>query len=253
MDIEELTKSQLILLTVLVNFVTSIATGILTVSLLDQAPPIVTQTVNRVVEHTVETVTQVAPATVIQAPKPSVEDLITAAFAADQARIVTLYALETGTSTESFAIGTYLPKSRSVATVASETFPAEILVKFTNGEMLPASRAHTDTTLSIYSFSDDAKLPSAVAPTLVAAKDLKVGQTVLAVDANGAGVTGIVSKVTEKGIQTSLPETSPGTAAVDLSGNLVGIMSKGTENLFVSADHIRTLLASPVGTTTPAT
>ena len=34
MNIEELSKSQLILLTILVNFVTSVATGILTVSLL---------------------------------------------------------------------------------------------------------------------------------------------------------------------------------------------------------------------------
>ena len=33
MNIEELSKSQLILLTILVNFVTSVATGILTVSL----------------------------------------------------------------------------------------------------------------------------------------------------------------------------------------------------------------------------
>jgi len=39
MDFEGLSKSQLILLTILVNFVTSVATGILTVSLLDYAPP----------------------------------------------------------------------------------------------------------------------------------------------------------------------------------------------------------------------
>src|ERR1043166_8139095 len=52
MDIEKLTKSQIVLLTLLVSFMTSIATGILTVPLLQQAPPEITKTVNREVDHT---------------------------------------------------------------------------------------------------------------------------------------------------------------------------------------------------------
>jgi hypothetical protein len=58
MDIEKLTKTQIVLLALLVSFVTSIATGIITVSLVQQAPPAVTQTINRVVERTVERVVE---------------------------------------------------------------------------------------------------------------------------------------------------------------------------------------------------
>lgn len=53
---EDLNKTQMVLLCLLVSFVTSIGTGIITTSLLREVPQNVTQTINRVVERTVETV-----------------------------------------------------------------------------------------------------------------------------------------------------------------------------------------------------
>lgn len=56
MDIKDLNKSQLILLAILLSFITSIATGITTVTLMDQAPKAVTIPINRIVRETVETI-----------------------------------------------------------------------------------------------------------------------------------------------------------------------------------------------------
>ena len=54
MDIKDLNKSQLILLAVLLSFVTSIATGITTVTLMQQAPESAIVPVTRIIRETVE-------------------------------------------------------------------------------------------------------------------------------------------------------------------------------------------------------
>ena len=79
MDIEQLNKSQIILLTLLVSFMTSIATGIVTVSLMEQAPPAITQTVNRVIERTIERVVpgQAAATAAIVANQTPVTKIVT--------------------------------------------------------------------------------------------------------------------------------------------------------------------------------
>jgi len=56
MDVKDLNKPQLILLAILLSFVTSIATGITTVTLMEQAPSSVTVPINRIVRQTVEKV-----------------------------------------------------------------------------------------------------------------------------------------------------------------------------------------------------
>lgn len=244
MDIEELSKSQLILLTILVNFVTSVATGILTVSLLDHAPAFVTQTVNRVVERTIETVAAAAPAAIIQAPAPSNQDLVTAAIGAAALRAVALYAAETGTSTPAIAIGTYLPKSRAIATAAQDALPKEVLIEFTDGSFIPASLAHEGGGISIYGFSDKAVLPKATSPVLVSASELKLGETALALGADGFAATGIVARVSAKGVYTTLPDIGAGSAAVNLAGNVIGIGAGGSPGLLISADTITTLLTA---------
>ena len=250
MNIEELSKSQLILLTILVNFVTSVATGILTVSLLDKAPPFVTQTVNRVVEHTIETVIAAAPAAAIQSSAPSNQELVTTAIGANASRAVAIYAAETGTSTPAIAVGTYIPKARAVATAALDVLPKETLIEFTNGAYIFASLSHEGKGLAVYGFADSAVLPKMASPTLIVANDLKLGATVLALGSDGFASTGIVARVTAKGVYTTLPDIGTWSAAVDLSGNLVGISGGEMAGLLISAEKITALLTSTSTTAT---
>jgi len=70
MGLEHLNKTQIILLTTLVAFVSSIATSIVTVTLMDQAPPGTNTTIRSVVERTVERVVQAS------APKETVKTVI---------------------------------------------------------------------------------------------------------------------------------------------------------------------------------
>ena len=65
MDIKDLNKPQLILLAVLLSFITSIATGITTVTLMQQAPASVIVPVTRIIRETVE---KIVPAE--SGPKP---------------------------------------------------------------------------------------------------------------------------------------------------------------------------------------
>lgn len=103
MELEELTKSQIILLVLLVSFVTSIATGIVTVSLLAQAPPAITQTVNRIVERTVETVVPAENQTAAVVTKETTvvvkeDDLITQSITDSFGKVARIHE---GTSTSS--------------------------------------------------------------------------------------------------------------------------------------------------------
>lgn len=243
MNIEELSKAQLILLTILVNFVTAVATAILTVSLLDHAPAFVTQ-VNHVVEHTIETVTTVAPSIIQQAPAPSNQDLVTAAIGADATRAIAIYAGDTGTSTPAIAIGTYLPKARAIATAAQDSLPNEVLVGFPDNSFSAASLSHERNGIAIYGFADGATLPKVTSPILISASDLKLGETVLALSADGSAATGIVARVNKNNVYTTLPDIGTGSAAVDLSGNLIGICAGVTPGLLISADTITNLLAA---------
>ena len=95
---EDLTKQQIVLLTLLVSFITSIATGIVTVSLIEKAPTSITQTINRVVEKTVEKVVPVEKQTASVVTKETVvvrsDDLVVSAVEKNTSSLVRILRLE---------------------------------------------------------------------------------------------------------------------------------------------------------------
>lgn len=238
MDIEDLSKSQLLLLTILVNFVVSIATGVMTVSLLDEAPTTVTQTVNRIVDHTIETVTTQVP--VIAGAStgdeaPSSEDLLTAAIASDVARTVTLHKGGVGTQV---GTGIFLPDARSVVAVMDSP-PSSVRVQFADGTSVQATRENRDGLLVRFGFAQDAVLPKAPSANLVASTALKQGQTVIGLAVDGGAVTGIISRIDQDGVYAVLPGVPQGAAIVSLSGAVVGVNAGG---VYLPGERIKGLV-----------
>jgi hypothetical protein len=86
MDIKDLNKQQLILLTMLFSFVISIATGIVSISLMKVVPPTVPQTINRVIERTINNV--------VTAPTESKKEEAKSSVVGDGNVIVDVYAGE---------------------------------------------------------------------------------------------------------------------------------------------------------------
>ncbi|MDD5721463.1 MAG: hypothetical protein PHT16_03395 [Candidatus Pacebacteria bacterium] len=90
MDIKELNKTQLILLAILLSFVTSIATGITTVTLMQQAPPSITTPINHVVQQTIEKIQQVEGKKTVQTVVIKEEDLVVDAIAKNKSAVFSI-------------------------------------------------------------------------------------------------------------------------------------------------------------------
>ena len=96
---EDLTKQQLVLVAILISFVTSLATGIVTVALMDQAPSGVTRTITQVIQQTVADAVPASGATSTASVSIAVNDQVANATAAVVPSIVRLRDGDNGTTT----------------------------------------------------------------------------------------------------------------------------------------------------------
>jgi len=230
MDLEQLNKSQIVLLTMLVSFVTSIATGIVTVALIEEAPTDVTRVVQRVVERTVETVSPAEQqATVITREKTVIikeADLIAAAIADNKSKIVSVVDAETGTF---ISLGIFVDSLGSLAMDASTLEDGgNYAIDIGAEEYVPATVVYEGGArgIAILEVGDERTGVSAILPSESA---LRLGQTLVAFIGGGSITQGIATGLGDGGyIGTSINagKIAPGAPLINVDGEVVG-MSTG--------------------------
>lgn len=245
MDIEHLNKWQVVMLTLLVSFVTSIATGIVTVSLMDQAPPIVAATVNRVIEKTVETVTAppigqpAAAATTIVTKEKTVvvseSEQIAKAVDAISPSVVRIYS--SAEEPVFLGLGVVMDSGGTIITDSAaidERPEATIALSDSTRVRAFVTRRDTEHRIAYLKTSTTTEAQAAKAitwkPVSIASNKPVLGATVVALSGKSVAriASGIVTALLgESGsvIDTNVPENSilPGSPLVDSTGNLVGV------------------------------
>jgi hypothetical protein len=239
MDLEQLTKHQIILLTLLVSFVTSIATGIVTVSLMDQAPPGVTKIVNQIVEHTVETV---APSTQSASAAASTQktvvvkdDDLTAQSIANVQKAVIRITKTGGKDLVARGViidgkGTALSDASALSATATGTDTYEAILA--SGERVPVSRVSISTSSPIATLTLALGTTTGSAPAAVGnVSSLKLGQSVIRIGGTGADTvgSGVVASLPKQDdgsmtqVEATVSSATPGSILITLFGEVIGL------------------------------
>ncbi|MDB5225060.1 MAG: hypothetical protein JWL87_12 [Candidatus Adlerbacteria bacterium] len=243
MDLEHLTKHQIVLLTLLVSFVTSIATGIVTVSLVNQAPPSVTRTINQIVEHTVEKVvpatqgaTAAASATTVTERTVVVkdDDLAAQSIARMQKSLVRI--TQKGSDlllTRGVIVsgsGTAFADREALSSSASRQLEAILADgKRYPATLRPAAKGQAIAVLDIAIGTSTGFAPASIAD----AAKVQLGQSVIRIGGGGGDTvgTGVVASLPDSHaglIESSVSSATPGSILMTLFGEVVGIATGGS-------------------------
>ncbi len=249
MDLEHLTKHQIVLLTLLVSFVTSIATGIVTVSLMSQAPASVTRTINQIVERTVQTVVPQNQSAAVATEKTVVvkdDDLAAQSIAKVQKSIIRITVRG---GDELVARGIIVDKAGTALTDRDALLLTEVRAFdaiLSDGTRVPLSiRPVGATTTSIMTVDVAVGTSTGFAPVQLAdVSKMRLGQSVIriggkGIDVVGVGVVAMLPTASNNGIHNTIQATvqsaTPGSVLVTLFGDVVGIAT--TDSLAQGADQ----------------
>lgn len=281
MDLEKLNKSQIVLLTLLVSFVTSIATGIVTITLMEQAPPAITQTVNRIVERTVE---KVAPAAAVVAGASTVKEtviineseLLANGIAAVSPAVVRLYTPgkdEAGKDIQLFIGLAIVSNSEGVLIADAGTPEGHLTILRTDGTEVAAKtieRPAGAKIIRLQAATTTAKGEKiAWHPATFSSANATLGQTIAAIAGRTAtrvagGIITALSEGNEKERAGMIVETSiapddfaAGSPLINTKGEIMGIATRETRaggSAFLASSEIISYskrVDSGTATTTP--
>jgi len=272
MDIEKLNRTQIVLLTLLTSFVTSIATGIVTVTLMDQAPPVVTNTIHKVVEKTIETVVPDKNTAMVSGKKEIViikeQNLIADVVNENSETIVRINkTTEQGNVFAGFGI--FVDKSGIIVTdswnILADNFYSIVLdEKQFNLEPIAVNSDKGVTYLKIIETDDKIFKTLFKEAKIADVNSVKLGQSIIAFGGLEADeiMTGIISGLVKdeitsennstttedvvatkviSSIKTNIAETGiiGGTPILNLSGEVVGINIDPNSNSFIPLDFVQ--------------
>lgn len=246
---ENLNKNQLILLVLLVTFITSIATGIMTSTLLQQAPVEVTRNINSVVERTIE---KVVPSGITSAinSSPTIttvvvkeEDSIINSINKNVKSIVRIKETDSLGVESFYGIGVVLTADGIMVsdrkTISADSIYTVTMSDNSNFKIVPLGISQNTGSI-LFEVNLPPKTKYDFSPAKVSATDLQLGQTVIGLGGQNQNtvVVGRVSSLDmkESGTGTSTvkyisavesdvssKDLMPGSPFFNLSGDLVGI------------------------------
>ena len=259
---QDLNKYQIILLCILISFVMSIATGIITTSLLMQAPVELTRTVNQVVERTIETVTTPVQyitnsgsgSKTIETVVVTEDDKVTGAISKNSPSIFRIREHSAdGTVDNLYGLGMVVSKEGMI--VSDKRYVSSVMTYTaltSDGleiPLVPITVENKKGQIGFFKAKISTTTPYTFTPVNLDVSDLKLGQTVIAIGGdrlNSVSVGRVISLNTKnlsegtstpiKYISSVEADISPvdgvyGAPILSLSGNVVGM----SMSVFVSS------------------
>lgn len=240
MDIKDLNKTQLVFLALLLSFVTSIATSIMTVSLMQQAPTSVTVPINRVVQQTVEKIQQVEGKTVTQTVVVKEEDLVVDAIQKNQSSVFSLteeVADELGKKIEINAGKAFAINKEGDIVADANLVPSDgvYYAKNSSGKFRANFLSTDKGGFSFLHLEETDKVkPSFGLPTFGDIDTMKIGQKILVV---GSTISTYVFDG-NKDLKLSGTKGNAGSMVLNLDGDVIGISLYNENPSFVPMNTI---------------